>query len=402
MLVFRTAALLGCLFLISCTGIGHLSIQEERNRYNDVIHETGVEQLLANIVRAHNFESPSFFDISEVDQTKTFQGNLQGGSSNIGAMLPLGTLTSTLTATDSPIIKYMPPSSAAYIHQVIKPIDLGSFARLVASNVPIEPLIRFSIDRLSPAYTDYFRASALISALDSFGAIRIDALSDDRIAITLIKDGILTRGAAPECLSDRPANIVVDDLWRQLTHIFNQPVTAPAIVLGHPSSKAQPGQVVALTRSALGALRIAVQNDHKDVWFAPRDQADAVRASNTTSKCFNQEFYYVDGPQGKSVEEWDKHFRFLKHQHPPLSLDELRLKMRDLGHNRALIIVEDSATRPDDAYVSISRNGHWYSISNTDKVSKKNFALLGDLLLVQAQPPSTPPTPTVISAPTTR
>ena len=104
--ILRNFTPFGLVVLIGCSGVGQLSIQEERNQYNDVIHDTGVEQLLTNIVRAHKYESPSFFDVSEVDQTKTLQANLQGGSSNIGAVLPLGALSSTLTATDSPIIKY--------------------------------------------------------------------------------------------------------------------------------------------------------------------------------------------------------------------------------------------------------------------------------------------------------
>ena len=422
--ILRNFTPLGRVVLIGCSGVGQLSIQEERNQYNDVIHDTGVEQLLTNIVRAHKYESPSFFDVSEVDQTKTLQANLQGGSSNIGAVLPLGALSSTLTATDSPIIKYMPPTSAAYIQQIIQPIDLASFAYFKNSNAPIEPFLRFAFDRLTPAYTDFFRASALISALDSFGAVRVEAPSSDVIEITFTPDGLL-RGASP-CLGG-PANMVVANLWRQLAQIFNQSVLTRTIVLrspgpspragqsssrpgsgqssgpgpGQPSPRARPGQV-ALTRSALGALRMAEEDEGPDVLFVDRLQADKIRAENLGTDCIREhefDFYYLPDEKGPPRAKWKKHFELLTSSS---SLEERRRELRDLGHRRALIIVEMSATRPSDAYVSIARGGLWYSIFSNDRVSKRNFSLLGNLLLIQARPPSSAPTQTVIGVPTTR
>ena len=417
--ISKKLAPLSFVFLTSCTGVGQLSIQQERNQYNDVIHDTGTEQLLVNIVRAHNYESPSFFDVSEVDQTKTLQGNLQGGSSNIGAVVPLGALSSTLTATDSPIIKYMPPTSAAYIQQVIQPIDLASFAHFKNSNVPIEPYLRFAFDRLTPAYADFFRASAIISALDSFGAIRIDATSNDLIMIVLTPDGLIPSDAP--CLNYRPANTVVADLWRQLTQIFNQPDSARVITLRTPSSKSRAGQV-ALARSALGALRMAERDEGPDVLFTDRSHAQEIRAENGIDEDENEagdkdgyakngsrtdclkgydiEFYYLPERDSSPRKKWTEHFNLLKPS--VLSLDTRRQLFRSLGHKRALIVIEDSETRPSDAYVSVARNGHWYSISNRDRVSKKNFALLGNLLLIQARPPSSGPTPTVIAQPITR
>jgi hypothetical protein len=396
---FRGTCILLFASLAGCTGVGTLSIQGERNSYNDVIHDTTTEQLLLNIVRAHYFETPSFFDVIEVDQQKTLQANLQGGSSNIGATAILGALSSTLTAADSPIIKYQPPSSAGYIQQVVQPIGLANLARLINSNVNIAPLLRLSLDRLTPAYMDYFWASDIINSLDTFGAIRVDAIDDATIKITLLPYGLLTLDAARrikdtslDCLDTRGARRAVANLWINLTLMLGTPNQA-TIPLKLASSSKHGGVVV--TRSALGALRIAEGADAKDVAFVERDEADALREENRVSRCYNGQYYYLRDAQQTIQEKWISQFELLVSNWPS---QETSKKIRTLGHDRALIIVEESTARPADAYVAIFRKGVWYSIADKDQVSKKNFALLGNLLIIQAQPPSSPPTQTVIGA----
>src|SRR5579864_8458529 len=250
--VVRAIQILYCLTLAGCTGIGTLSIQGERNSYNDVIQETSTEQLLLNIVRAHDYEAPSFFDVVEVDQTKTLQGNLQGGSSNIGATTVLGALSSTLTATDSPIIKYQPPSSSGFIQQVVQPIGLANIGRLINSNANIAPLLRLSFDRLTPNYVDFFWAADIITSLDAFGAIRVDPITENAIKITIHPFGILTKDPLLACLEGKGAQRTVAYLWRDLISMFGFRHGTSSIAL-NLSGSSQHGSVV-VTRSALGAL----------------------------------------------------------------------------------------------------------------------------------------------------
>ena len=387
--------------LAECTRIGALSIQDERNSYNDVIHDTGTEQLLLNIVRAHYFETPSFFDVIEVDQTKTLQGNLQGGSSNIGNVAILGALSSTLTATDSPIIKYQPPSSSGFVQQVVQPIGLANISRLINSNVNIAPLLRLSIDRLSPAYIDYFWALDTIDALDELGAIRVDAIDETTIRIALFPYGVLTSSlSAPvhykplDCLDLNGSRQALQRLWANLVGIMGAPAQN-YISLKLASNIKQRARIIA-TRSALGALRMAEVGDAQDVSFVSRPEADAIREENRNSQCFSEEYYYIGDDKGSIEAKWRRQYELLTQSSWP-SLNASK-DLRALGHSRALIIVEQSAVRPPDAYVSVLRKGVWYSIADGDTISKKNFSLLGNLLIIQAQPSASPPTPTVISA----
>jgi len=387
--------------LSACSGIGALSVRNERNEYNDVITDTTTEQLLQNIVRAKNYENPSFFDVIEVDQTKSIQGSLQAGSANIGAPLRLYSVASSATLTDSPILKYQPPSSAGYIAQVLNPIPLSSIAKFYNSNANLTPLLVFSINRLTPDFIDYDRAIDLIDFLDVFGAVNFEARPDGQLSLSRQSGGLLTPKAAHmagdnslDCFPSRESpNTVVADFWSKLSLTFGQPGATP-ILLHSPDTKASGGTVV-LTRSALGSLRLA---ETHDLSFFSEEEAAQIIERNTRSPCFNKQFYYQDNKtSGRTIEqEWLDRFRLASAGRS--GSEEVRVEERTLGHNRLLIIVEKTPDRPADAYVSIRRGDQWYSIREDDDVSKMNFALLGNILIVQAQAPQQPPTQTVITA----
>jgi hypothetical protein len=50
-----------------------------------------------------------------------------------------------------------------------------------------------------------------------------------------------------------------------------------------------------------------------------------------------------------------------------------------------------SQSQPENAYVAVYDKGSWYSIPIDDKVSKLNFALLAQLMTMQAIPSPSPP-----------
>jgi hypothetical protein len=402
------ATLCLCAFLAGCSGIGELALRQERNDFNDIVDQTGSEQLLQNIIRAHDYERPSFFDLVEIDQTKSASANLAGGSSNIGAPAILGALSSTLSVSDSPILKYQPPSSNGYIAQILLPIPLVSLARFDNSNANLTPLFVFSVNRLTPAFLDYDRAVDLIDFLEDFGAISLEPTADGQLAIVRMSNGILTKdadkllgGKTLKCFKGGDSALIVSTMWSKLASIFGQAKTgsiqlrAPDAKAASSSAKQAPRSSIVLTRSALGSLRLA---ESHDISFIDKEKADAIIAQNTGSECFNEELYYKDDDTISIAEKWQKRYDLALNSTEPL--DTIRKEVLKLGHSRILILIEQSPTRPANAYVAVLRRGIWYSIDNDDKVSKMNFALLGNLILTQAQTPQSPPTPTVIAAPT--
>lgn len=72
-----------------------------------------------------------------------------------------------------------------------------------------------------------------------------------------------------------------------------------------------------------------------------------------------------------------------------------------LGVKRAFIlIIRDSRPPAQEPYVSIHRGSEWFYIAKNDAISQRNFALLGQILTMQAVPSQTPPlSPSIIVGP---
>src|SRR5580658_241881 len=78
------AGIVSCTGLTGCNLAGPLSIDEGRDRYNNVIERTAQKQLLLNLVRVSRNRSPLFMDVSEVDASMSFGGSLSTAISGLG------------------------------------------------------------------------------------------------------------------------------------------------------------------------------------------------------------------------------------------------------------------------------------------------------------------------------
>jgi hypothetical protein len=405
--------------LSGCISVGGEAVRMHRIDYNEAIHDTNVEQLLLNIVRVHDAEIPLFVDLVELDSSNTVTAGVTGGGSNIGGRAgntggslfgTIGAITGTASVSDTPIAKYVPLSGYPLIQQVSLPIGLSAISKLTTSGWPDATLLYFSFQRLTPAYLDFYRALDTLLALDSFGAITLQSVSDDELTINFQPTGNLSvpeenwraaveSGKALPCVPHN-SEATVRTLWAKLKGIYGGGA-GNKIVLGTPKDKAKHVDVSA--RSGLGALKEA---ETSAILFTTRDVADAIRAANAEDTCNIGEFYYnpseatplADYP-ARVHELWTQHFDAVyEHNEATESSREL---FRYLGHHRVYMIVEVSAERPVDAYSSVFKDGKWYSIAASDRVSKQNFAVLSQLLTIQAIPaPEKSTLPTTLSIPT--
>lgn len=406
------------LALTGCITVGGTSVRTHRSDYNEAIHDTNVEQLLLNIVRVHDAEIPLFVDLVELDTSNTVSAGIAGGASNIGgrpgnsgASLfgTIGAITGTASVSETPIAKYIPLNGYPLIQQVSLPIALSSISKLTTSGWPDATLLYFSFQRLTPAYLDFYRALDTLLALDSFGAITMQSVSDQDLTITFQPTGNLSvpeenwraaveAGRPLPCVPQNSA-ATVRMLWAKLKAMYGGG-EGNKIVLGTPRIKGK--HVDVATRSGLGALKEA---ETSAILFAPREAADAIRAANAQDACNIGEFYYNPSDAASAADYparvhdlWAQHFEAV-YSHNEAS-ESSRERFRFLGHHRVYIIVEVSEVRPADAYASVFKDGHWYSISATDRVSKQNFAVLSQILTIQAIPTADKSTPTTINIPT--
>jgi len=181
--VFRTrlSRLVGIassvLFLASCQSVGPIAIDAGRDRYNSIIQSTSKEQTLSNIIRVFNHEPTSFMDVSEVDATTSFSGNVSGGLSNIGAIAGIkstsagtiagrvGSVTGGVTYSEAPIIRYTPLLGQSLVAQLITPVTVDTFEYLYDSSWSVTPLLDLSTTYLTPDLNEFYPALNIVSEL---------------------------------------------------------------------------------------------------------------------------------------------------------------------------------------------------------------------------------------------
>jgi hypothetical protein len=166
--------------LAGCQWLGPKAIDQGRDRYNGVIQNTSMQQMMSNIVRVYNHEPTLFMDVTEVDASQTFQGSLTGGATSIGAeagnRLPTGT-TGTYTGrlgsaagtaqyTESPTIRYQPLLGQALVAQLVTPVNVNSLAQLYDSSWSIVPVLDFATDYMTLDPDEFYLA---LSTIDELG-----------------------------------------------------------------------------------------------------------------------------------------------------------------------------------------------------------------------------------------
>jgi hypothetical protein len=246
--------------------------------------------------------------------------------------------------------------------------------------------------------------------------LRVEARNENTLTITRDDKGYLAI-PNPTIPTDTLLNCVpklrdtraaVDKLWKELTDALGE--DGGQIVLRTSEAKIgkatdtdlavaelKPTGTVVFTRSAIGALNLA--QDGRSVRFMTHADADILRQDNKDAPCFNSQFYLLRGENAEkrvlsSGDRWGEFNRFAFSD----SLVQSRHDARDVGRNTVLIIVESSPDIPESAYVSVYKDGMWYSIDDHDDVSKANFSLLNTILTIQAVPQASTPTATTINA----
>ena len=403
--------------LAGCVSFGPEIVRTERSDYNQAVGYTNSEQLLLNVVRAHRYEPPVFNYLQEYDVTPSVGFSLAGGPSNLGAV-PIGALAAGVSASQTSLQKNVSLTNYETTQQISKPITLQSIFRLENSNNPTIPTLVFSVNRFGHRYDEYFRIVDLIYFLDLFGALSTESRNENTLSLMFEPKGAIAHPNRdnPEddplsCVpGDVPYALQIKRLWSSLVAALDARGATDRIVLRSTDAKlsgldklseveaaAKPmsGSLV-LTRTAQGALRTA-EGDAGYIRFMDVAQAAEVRAANTLKhdgdrhapNCGFDEFYFVTDVR----KSWKRFFADAF----DADGDPTRYETRRAGEDSVMIIVEKSLTRPVGAYVTVFDRGQWYAINEGDVTSKKNFALLNAILIIQAVQSMNTPTPTTLS-----
>ena len=381
------------ILLSGCIGVGQSTIREGRGSYNNIIRDTNNEQLLTNIVRAGFRETLQFDTITSVAASSVASSALTGGIGNIGLPGQTGSFSGTVGYNESPIVTISPNQGYALIAQLSSPIKVSSINNLLNSNWPLLPVLDFTINDLTPNYTDFGRALNIIRVMYNIGALTIDSSGDTQVTFKVSAEGILTRELAERnnrgssvCRATSNQREQILRLWHELKKIFRQP-NAEVIILD--TQNKNPKFYNLQTRSAIGVLNLAIFNYYA---FLSPDVMASVRTTNDKSLCRGGDSYYVAGDKTlNSQENTDAYWR-------TLAIGDLSSSDAfETGKQRAYILIERSTNKPINAYVAVFRKGEWFSIADDDDISKTNFGLLSQIVTIQAVPDQPKaPTPGIV------
>ena len=162
------------LLLAGCTyyKLGPDAINSDRRDYNQVLNRTENTQLLQNIVRVKNRESPQFMDVQQISAESAF--NIGTGSVTMNSTGRfLGPVQPDLGYSAQPTITYLPLSGAALVSQLSTPFSVDSIAAMFNSDWPIGAVLDMTGDRLTPHFYDDYAAIDTIMELEHYNAIMI-------------------------------------------------------------------------------------------------------------------------------------------------------------------------------------------------------------------------------------
>jgi hypothetical protein len=173
-----------------CQYVGPIAIDQGRNRYNSIIQSTTKQQTFVNIIAVRNHEPTSFMDVTEVDATTTFSGTVAGTVSGIGATATkstsagtlagqVGAVTSGVTYTEQPLIRYAPLLGASLVAQMVTPVSVDALEDLFNSSWNTSPLLDLASSHLTLDQTAVYPVLNILGELDSYNALAFVATKSD-------------------------------------------------------------------------------------------------------------------------------------------------------------------------------------------------------------------------------
>ncbi len=331
--------------LSACTSQGPTRVAPDSFNYNKAIGQASNEQMLLNLVRLRYSEIPVFLVVSSVLTQYVYSGSV-GVNGSYGASLgdPLWSAgaSARYVYVERPTITYAPLTGREFAEQLLAPIPTEMVFSLVDSGWDPDQILIMSLYRINDHLNVAFEASpegfARIADFQALVSKFITLAKRGAIELQRHEDGTdMQRYLVFDDDADPDTQRLIDDLKETLD--LDPDHTSYRItrqVMGR-----EPDEVTMHVRSILELMGFLSQGI--DIPPAHREQNRAA---------------------------------------PPLHTPK---------EVRSLIPLHVSAQveRPEDVFVAIEYQDHWFYIPHTDHVSKQAFSLLAYLFQMQAPQAST-------------
>jgi hypothetical protein len=335
--VYRTSISALMIVLIGgCASIGPTSVPRDRISYIDGVSESWKEQTLLNIVRLRYGDAPTFLDVSSVISGYTIEGQVSAGaslSSSVTATIPssLVTLGGNATYIDRPTITYTPLSGDKFARSLLQPLPPSEVFELVQAGYPADAVLMMTVRAINGIYNRSGVGGAIREADAQFYPLLNALLRLQRsgiVSLRLEKRG--TEQIAQLILSSKRSRENEDDLRFVRNTLGVAPDKNGELALAFGLLPRKSNEIAILTRSMVEILLEVASG--------------------------------IEVP-GEDV----THGRTAPSARESTAADP---------HDRPLIRILSSASRPTSIYSAVQYHGTWYWIDDGDIASKRVFTFL--------------------------
>ncbi|MDA8255640.1 MAG: hypothetical protein M0Z99_08390 [Betaproteobacteria bacterium] len=327
------AALAAARLVAGCQSMGPGTVPRDRTNYADAIADSWKEQALLNVVRLRYFDTPVLLDVSSVISSYTLQGEVNAqqrvyGSSSSTVKEPICTLGISGTYTDRPTITYTPVSGKKYSESLLQPISPQAVLAMLQAGHPADFILSLAVRGIN---------------------------------------GVFNYSASPA--RKRPE----DEAFRRVINAMRRLQQAEALDIRFEKRGAEDVSLISFhqgmspsvdkdIRFVKETLRIDPDSRELVVSFgsAPRGRGEIALLTRSMWEIMAELSAGVDVPQqdladGRATAA------------PPPG---------DIQREMPIAHIYSSAGPPQDAYIAVRYQDHWFWISNRDLKSKRVFTFL--------------------------
>jgi hypothetical protein len=317
------------LLIVGCKSIGPGTVQRDRLHYSAAVADSRKEQLLLNIVRTRYADAPAFLEVASV----VAGYSLETGVSLNGQFSPESLRGDTFAAggvagtyTDRPTISYSPMTGEKFARSLLAPVPLEALWFVIQGGVPVDFILGLTVQ----AFEGHLNASLSTGQFQA---------ADPEFTRLLQILRVLQQARVSE--SD---TVKKDERLETWIRVRIRPLDASQTVLSNQ---------LAEVKELLG---IPAETNYIKVVFGTLDPDPAVVAIRTRS------LMQILSTLGAGV-------RF-----PADELANGGVVPVDPSQAPRGFTVQCGKEKPDNAFVAVPYQGHWFWIDRKDLASKMTLA----------------------------
>lgn len=322
--------------LTGCWRIGPGQLALDRFNYTAAIGNSWKDEMLLNLVKIRYGDVPVFLGVQSVISQYTLAGSVNVNGGWNGNSLPgspwawIASLGGSAQYTDRPTISFAPLTGSKFGQSMMTPLQPSAIVALLQADYPAHMILRLSVQsvnglqnaiglpaKAAPQNGDFFRFLDLVKALQNGKLLGMQMKTENKetsVLMTIAES------------SDEDLRLKSEEL-RELLGLDPKAREFPVVYGAFPGKK---NEIAMLTRSMLDVL----SDLSAYIEVPPRHLAE-----------------------GRVIE-----------LRPPASV---------MGRPVVpLLRISSGASKPDDAFVTVPYDDHWFWVSDRDIRSKLTFSFL--------------------------